>query len=365
MMTNSSPEPVGAAGPAPSEPSLGNESANLDVLRSLAVMFVVVSHLPILHGSWQQVYAPSALGLLGVIIFFVHTCLVLMLSLERQACRQGWTRTTAEFLVRRGFRIYPLSVAVVLLTALLAPSLGGPVADRKTLWSNLLLIQNLTGNVSIPGPLWSLPFELQMYLLLPALFFLVWRTGRAAVRWVIAIWIGSTALIIGLWLASVEFALIRYFPCFVPGVLAYALSKTIRRTLPSFVLGASVGAVALLLPLSVAAGVSLHRTTWVLCLGLGLLIPRCRELRSCRVARAAKTLARYSYGVYLLHWMCMDVAFGRLSDRPRLLQVATFVVGLVLLPYLGYHLLEKPGIELGKKCIRRWRSRERVAVSSR
>jgi hypothetical protein len=59
----------------------------------LAVLFVVVFHLPLterlLHGSN---YHPGALGLLGVVIFFVHTCLVLLLSLQRQIKRHERSR---------------------------------------------------------------------------------------------------------------------------------------------------------------------------------------------------------------------------------------------------------------------------------
>jgi peptidoglycan/LPS O-acetylase OafA/YrhL len=73
--------------PHPHPRSTSDASANLDLLRSLAVVFVVVSHLPEAAGVpvSNGTYHLQALGLLGVGIFFIHTTLVLMLSVDRQS----------------------------------------------------------------------------------------------------------------------------------------------------------------------------------------------------------------------------------------------------------------------------------------
>ena len=55
-------------------------------------------------------------------IFFVHTCFVLMLSLERQWKNQAPTELFSSLMIRRIFRIYPLSLCVVsLIVALRLP----------------------------------------------------------------------------------------------------------------------------------------------------------------------------------------------------------------------------------------------------
>src|SRR4051794_40660052 len=72
--------------------------SNLDILRVVAILLVLAYHMD---------YAPAELGRLGVLLFFVHTCVVLMMSLERHGA------DAVKFYVRRAFRIYPLSVVLI------------------------------------------------------------------------------------------------------------------------------------------------------------------------------------------------------------------------------------------------------------
>jgi peptidoglycan/LPS O-acetylase OafA/YrhL len=80
-------------------------SPNLDLLRASAVLLVFVSHLPYSVGSsWDLDF----LGHYGVMMFFIHTSLVLAMSLARIE-RQNENVVTS-FYIRRAFRIYPLSI---------------------------------------------------------------------------------------------------------------------------------------------------------------------------------------------------------------------------------------------------------------
>lgn len=89
------------------------DSANLDCLRAYAVLFVYVGHLLQtlrVDGTTHRVTIFDV-AQTGVLIFFVHTSLVLLLSLERLDVT-GW-RLFAVFYTRRLFRIYPLSMLTV------------------------------------------------------------------------------------------------------------------------------------------------------------------------------------------------------------------------------------------------------------
>jgi peptidoglycan/LPS O-acetylase OafA/YrhL len=330
--------------------TLNDRSPNLDVLRTLAVSFVVVSHVLLDH-SLDRIghYHTQTLGTLGVMIFFVHTCLVLMRSLARHDGTGTRRAAALSFLASRIFRIYPLSVAVVLLLAALG---WGPHLAPPALLSNVFLVQNLSGSPSITPVLWSLPFEVQMYLFLPALY---WWTGAGAWRaWrrVLALW-GMCVLLVGAcrWYGAGA-DLVKFFPCFLPGVLAYCL-RTAPLRWPAGVLFGGVGAAAIVYPLLVGLGASATVLAWGLCLGLGGLIPSCADVTWAWVKAGAAIVARYSYGVYLVHVTVLDIAFHRLKGMPPALDWLVFAGGVAALSYAAYHVIEKPGIGFGRRVVDR------------
>jgi peptidoglycan/LPS O-acetylase OafA/YrhL len=79
---------------------------NLDVLRAMAVLSVLFA-----HSTEVMTFGSDALrdtldvriGRFGVLLFFIHTALVLMMSLQRNS-------STSRFYIQRVFRIYPLSL---------------------------------------------------------------------------------------------------------------------------------------------------------------------------------------------------------------------------------------------------------------
>ena len=179
--------------------------------------------------------------------------------------------------------------------------------------ANLALVQKLTGQDDLLVPLWTLPIELQMYLVLP-LCFLVARTDRA--KWLAAMVMAGVALaslyrwggvtpyrIAGLWRLRV----LDFVPCFLMGVLAYALLRQRpARTLaawwwPIIVLG------------NIAALV-MWRVHWTVsiafCAVLAVALAGVRDALPSTWTRMAHTIATYSYGVYLMHMLAIRVGFG-------------------------------------------------------
>jgi peptidoglycan/LPS O-acetylase OafA/YrhL len=340
-------------------------SANLDLLRSVAVLLVVGFHLAKLF-RWQfGNLRVTDFGLLGVMLFFVHTTLVLMFSMERQRAASN-APLFLPFMVRRCFRIYPLAILVVSFAHLFRiPSdlqFGGfdlLPQNAGNLIANLLLIQNVTLQKANPGPLWSLPLEIQMYLVLPALFLLA---ARLKSSWsMILLWWSAVALWFSLGLSTgmlplseggirspVEALLkfTRFMPCFLPGMVAYKLWRR-PRPLPGF-----LWPVFLLLCSAVFvlfSGRQPIQTGWFICFCIGLGVCLFRELPLSPLTRLARNIARYSYGIYLLHYFAMWFAFVIFKNLNAGLQIMIFAATLVSLPIILYHSVEAPLIAAGIK----------------
>lgn len=323
-------------------------SANLDLLRAIAVILVLLQHLCRRTGIDQIGWVPtSSLGYFGVLLFFVHTSLVLMYSLERTKLT-GW-RLFKNFYVRRIFRIFPASlitVSAALLLHLDSDINGirglshGQLPGRLTIIANLLLIQNLVYVKSIVNVLWSLPFELQMYIFLPLLFLWIRRDSRG---WsLIALWIvsGVAGFVQPHMHALGRMSILQFVPNFLPGVIAYALPHTPRVNSylwPIFILCLIVAFTIFPNPIM----------GWALCLILGLSVPWFYEIRAPWLRQISNRVATYSYGIYLSHQFVIWVAFGLLGSRSIWLRMSAMIGLLVIVPIALYHAVERPMIRVG------------------
>lgn len=336
---------------------------NLDLLRSTAVLCVVACHLMTAAGmsAGYGRYVSSTLGDFGVYVFFVHTALVLMGSLEREGNRSGWVRS---FYVRRAFRIYPLAIVAILLVVatgepasghaapLAIPASAFPRFTTRAVLSDIALVQNLTAKPSLLGPIWTLPVELQMYLLLPVCF-LAARRGAAAVG-TLFVAFAIAYLVVAHPAAPMlaRLTVFAYGPCFLAGVVAYFLmrQKSVRIQLPVWTLAAVVVIAAVYL--SVVLPSRHLPLIWLAPLAIGFVLPFVRNAAPSRITRAAHTLCTYSYGVYLFHVPVIWLSVIRLHAFPWPIRIATLVAGITVLPWLGYRVLERPMIDLGKRIAR-------------
>jgi peptidoglycan/LPS O-acetylase OafA/YrhL len=320
--------------------------SNLDILRSTAVLSVLGAHcIAVAPFGSEMIRAvtESQIGRFGVLLFFVHTSLVLMMSMERGVNRPSWA---SRFYIQRIFRIYPLSTLCIssVLACRIPPLLHSSFVRPSgvTLVANLALMQNLfPPSGSLSGPLWSLPFEVQMYAVLPAIFLFVrkYRAPGAALLAVSAVIVAIGEICV----APSGPRVTQFLPCFMGGVLAYAFAASKQR-LPA---AAWPPAIALILALYLSSGAS-NLAQWILCMATGLLIPVFRDIRHGFLAKAASLIARYSYGVYLcnmpLRWLC----FERLSIPTPLRWISYFAL-VPIVSLLAYHAIEAPFIKLGRR----------------
>ncbi|HWO24068.1 MAG TPA: acyltransferase [Kofleriaceae bacterium] len=337
-------------------------SPNLDILRAVAVLTVVVDHLvPTLVFHGYEV--PRLVQLLtlhighaGVLAFFVHTSLVLMYSLERTSGTGtgAWFR---RFYLRRGFRIYPLALTCVVAVVAFGLPEGSWKEYRAPTWeeitANLLLIQNLWTGHSVLTPLWSLPYEVEMYIVLPVLYLVARRSD--ALRWLAYLMV--TAVIGGYVFRKLQHGhmnLAAYVPCFLAGVICYALRERITPKLsgrwwPLVVLGAVT-------TYCVAHTVSeslIYWYGWLYCIGIASLIPLFADSQIHWLNRAAERVATYSYGIYLLHVPALHIVFTVWQPGSLVLALALFLALTAVLAVVAYHVIEAPMIRLASRSGRR------------
>lgn len=328
-----------------------DDLSTLDFLRAIATVDVVVCHLlgEFQHGS--QIV--TNMGRLAILIFFVHTSYVLMLSMERQQ-RHSSDRLWGRFMLRRCFRIYPLPFAVLALIVILkVPSRmlsDGSFAvvhlGPRDLVSNFALAMNLTHAPTLLEPLWSLPYEMQMYVFLPALFLLA--RCKNSMKWLLtisAVSMGAAALL-PLFPHAEGLEFLRFVPCFLPGVIAYRLARNPVRQLPFAAWVVLV--VMIVLACALLPATSQWGFAWIACLTIGVAVPFMAETHNRALRTISHKLAEYSYGVYLTHYFCIWLAF-RANGLSRPWQWAIFAAGMFAVPVFAYACIERPMNRFGYK----------------
>jgi peptidoglycan/LPS O-acetylase OafA/YrhL len=329
--------------------------SNLDILRSVAVLSVLVTHVlqvsagckPGEHLAYGiETYS---LGTVGVLLFFVHTSIVLMQSLERARTTLGGLALIRWFYIRRAFRIYPLSICLILMSVTLRippDALGAPYRWQGMRWlmANLLLVQNIPGIPNVASPLWSLPYEVQMYLVLPFLFLLL-SSADGGFR-LAAIFVAGSIL-------SPLHHLSEFVPCFLAGVIAYKLLGHVRPRFPAWLWCPTVvGAVVVYVW-------SPYSTTWrreiLICLIIGVLIPLFRANRG-SISVEAAYIAKYSYGIYLCHTPVLWLVYRKL-DMPDWQRPIWVVLATAAASVACYHAIERPLIDFGTRLANRVEAR--------
>ncbi|RIV21237.1 acyltransferase [Fibrisoma montanum] len=190
-------DPAGSAQALPDLSRL-THMPQLDALRTLAVMLVVVYHwFPTGEGINRL---PN--GTIGVMIFFVISGFLIsrILLQNRNRILAGSAQlgdTYRNFFVRRALRIFPLYYLVITFVLIALPQASD--IDEHPLYYylygyNILLHQ--TGNWSdLLSPFWTLGVEEQLYLIWPWVVFLTSRSStRLAIIGLIVIGVVSRGI---------------------------------------------------------------------------------------------------------------------------------------------------------------------------
>ena len=354
--------PSASAAPASAAARGWTYRPDIEGLRAVAVVLVVLSHASI--GGVRG-------GFVGVDVFFVLSGFLITGLLLRELDTTG-TISLGAFYARRARRLLPAAALVLLVTLgatillmppLLVPGITGDVAAAAAYVSNIGFALQATDYFAAgqaPSPIlhyWSLGVEEQFYLFWPAIVLLVARSaiGRRARVAVAVAGLAAASLALSVWLTSANppwafFSLpTRAWELGIGAILAVAGTRL--ATLPTR-LAAMAGWTGL--ALIVVAGMGLDET--VPYPGTAALLP---AVGACLVVIAGagrvpvgparllgtavpRFFGRISYSLYLWHWPLLVIPAVVLGAPLPLLERVALVAAAVVLAAGTQHWVEDP-----------------------
>ena len=318
--------------------------AALHGLRGLAVLYVVVSHI---GNSGARLFPlpHDAIGKVGVWIFFGLSAFLLTTGLRSELTRLPRTTAIARYAVHRVFRIYPLYLVVLAIHWMIGD------IDGAALLRHVALVEG-------HRELWAIPVEFQYYLVVPLIAVLSRRMAIAVL---------SAGL-----LASAAYAGVRPDAVFsnglliVPKAAPFLIASLLLFVRPPSTWAAPIGwgALVLLLACTVAfrhlgiiralspAAPWLSIAISIAVAGLIHALRQPGRLTAVFSAAPLVWIGEISFSLYLLHLFVIRAVF-RWGLDPTLAGWVAFALS-VALAACTYRLIEKPGIEAGRRLGRRW-----------
>jgi peptidoglycan/LPS O-acetylase OafA/YrhL len=350
----------------------------IDSVRGYAILGVILIH------TMQKVPLPYGLnsvteaGQFGVQLFFIASALTLCMSAARR--RPAEEHKFLNFIIRRYFRIAPMYYTGILLYFIVRSLDQGQVPpvgyDTGQILSNATFTHGWaerTINFVVPGG-WSIAVEFTFYLAFPLLFLLASSLRRSLVLLgvFLVVSLGLNHFLFGL--GTIENHSFQYFwivtqlPVFGLGFVLYRIivhpeisafmeaNPKLNHVLWAGVLGFCFAGYSLMDRLIVISPY---------CFGLGFvlfILSLCFHSRPWLVNPFMVWTGRLSYSLYITHftfaWYLVPALSRRLDlmNHPSLNAPMSLLLVLVFsmaVSFVTYNVIEKTGINLGKRLIRR------------
>ncbi len=174
----------------------------LDVLRGLAILLVLLHHTPFRlvyekDANWfySGYVAVQNLGWTGVDLFFVLSGFLVGGLLFKEIKHRG-TLDVSRFIIRRGFKIWPSYYVYVIVTFIGLLKANDFSTVLKQMTPNLLHLQNYAKWTPCDFT-WSLSIEEHFYLLVPLLLALVIRGRSAPIKEINVVPVIAIVLMVG------------------------------------------------------------------------------------------------------------------------------------------------------------------------
>ncbi len=302
----------------------------LDGMRAVSILLVILSHFAV----------RIAPGLLGVTVFFFISGYLITGLLLAEIDRTGRLRLHL-FYIRRVLRLYPALIVMIAASVLLLPVIGGRITSLDTASALFYFVNILeifrplsSGLPNTPHPfgvLWSLAVEEHFYLVFPLLVLALARRRLAFVVALLALIAAvslwrlhvASACTTGCTMLRVEHGTDTRIDSILYGAVLSALLASKLRATTLRLVGRSSAAIAGILLVS---GTLLIRDPWFRqtlrfnVQGVGLFLiagailhgPALAWARTLLGHRLMILVGRYSYSLYLWHWLVLCLAMALL-----------------------------------------------------
>jgi peptidoglycan/LPS O-acetylase OafA/YrhL len=344
-----------------------NRLPGLDLLRAIAILWVMLFHSWIVGGLSDPYQPLSQYGWMGVDLFFVLSGYLIGYQLLKPLSR-GEPLRFGEFYLRRAFRILPAFLLLLAVYALFpswreAPGMQ-PAWQFLTFTLNLLIDYDHNQAFSHA---WSLCVEEQFYLLFPLLAW--WLTRRPSMA--VTVCVSMTVVAVGMLirgyasLHNMNYVESIYYPTYtrLDGLLAGVTLATIQTYRAAWwsVMQSRANGLAFmgLVTVGIAIWMFRDRTAFVpnvfgfplLSLGMALLVAVAAGSRSFGRWRVpgAGWIAAMSYSLYLSHKLAMHGVATALASRPAIQGWAAFAIYAVAIFLIGallHYGVERPFLRL-------------------
>jgi peptidoglycan/LPS O-acetylase OafA/YrhL len=196
----------------------------LDAMRGIAVILVVVLHLTTENGQAKNIFS---LGATGVDLFFIISGFVILLTLEK-------TKNWQDFIVSRFARLYPAYwISVLSVTTLMV--FTNIICDRSStgllvkFLANMTMLQTYFKVRHLDGTYWTLQVEMLFYLFMLLVFLTNSLKRVEAISCMAMLPIMGYHLLLNTKFHDLQLTLSNYlpllnhFPLFFAGILFYKM----------------------------------------------------------------------------------------------------------------------------------------------
>ncbi|UMY63941.1 acyltransferase family protein [Pseudomonas sp. LS.1a] len=318
---------------------------DIQVLRGLAVLFVVLEHLAI--PGFQY-------GYLGVDIFFVISGFLITSIVARGLERDKFS--FKEFYLRRAKRLLPASFVTILATIIAAKfflppmqidSLKQQIIGALTFSTNFVLLSQ-AGYFDLESAtkpllhMWSLAVEEQFYFFVPALLAFTpakhWR--KILVVLAIASFVGCLYLSLSNQSAAFYLLPTRAWELLIGSIASMLVYSTAVKSVASKM---AIPAFAVLLASPfVNSGLSHPGLDAVIvCFATAIVLLANHRLINSKVWTPIEKAGDISYSLYLVHWPIIAIANASIGTESMTVKATLFAASLATAVAL-YNLVEKP-----------------------